>query len=225
MRIVEEHYSIQATPNDGESSTQFYYNLLDYLNPAYNISTIHIFDLRNAAYIYFESLIILDGVLDKSYSTFKVLEAISGIEKSIRLLSNLFSHDHPFWVDFERCKLHYYEAVQKEKVISTSKSLFNELDFEGIATGKSSVCYALVHALSHLSKEQDGKRDKDIIQCLGHLHLAFQCKDDIDDFIDDLNNGQSTYAHILALEKHKSETGRDFNGSYDLLHRYFYVSG
>jgi hypothetical protein len=60
-------------------------------------------------------LIIIDGIVDKSFSSLKIFEAINGIEKAIRLLSTYFSKSHNFWSDFEACKLRYIEAISKEK--------------------------------------------------------------------------------------------------------------
>jgi geranylgeranyl pyrophosphate synthase len=54
----------------------------------------------------------------------------------------------------------------------------------------------MIYALSHLSGNTNEKRDSELIKCLEHLHIAFQCKDDIDDFLFDLENEQHTYAHI-----------------------------
>ena len=103
-------------------------------------------------------------------------------------MSTLFSKDHKFWQDFEAYKKQYYDTLGKEKQYSASKELFTELDFEYRAKGKSAVCFAMVNAMSYLPGVINERRDKETIQLLEHIHVGFQCKDDIDDFLADLEN-------------------------------------
>lgn len=154
----------------------FYYNLTDFLNPSYNIPNYYIDDLRNASYTYFNSLIILDGIVDNSISTLKLYEATNGIEKSIRLLSVFFSKSHKFWMDFENYKSQYFNTLKREKDFSISKIFFSELEFDEIAKGKLAVCYAMVNAMSYLSKKISVKRDKEIICLLEHIQWGFNVK-------------------------------------------------
>ncbi len=85
----------------------FYYKLAEFLNPAYNIPQHYHDDLQNASYTYFNSLIILDGTIENSISTFKLYKATNGIERQIRLFSAFFSKGHKFWADFENYKNQY----------------------------------------------------------------------------------------------------------------------
>jgi hypothetical protein len=62
-------------------SIMFYYKLAEFLNPAYNIPQHYHDDLQNASYTYFNSLIILDGTIENSISTFKLYKATNGIER------------------------------------------------------------------------------------------------------------------------------------------------
>jgi hypothetical protein len=221
---LEENNAMEAIELKQKSSTMFYYKLAEFLNPAYHIAQHYHGDLRNASYTYFNSLIILDGIIDNSISPFKLYEATNGIERSIRLLSALFSKDHKFWEDFDGYKNQYYNTLRKEKEFSVSKKLFTELEFDEVAKGKSAVCYAMVNAMSYLSKKINDKRDKEIICLLEHIHVGFQCKDDIDDFIADLENNQHTYAHVLVIQ-HINGRSENLTKSNSYLHRYFYVSG
>jgi hypothetical protein len=82
----------------------------------------------------------------------------------------------------------------------------------------------MVNAMSYLSKNINEKRDAGITRCLEHIHIGFQCKDDIDDFIADLENNQHTYAHVLVIQ-HINGNSKNYTKSNTYLHRYFYVSG
>jgi predicted nucleotidyltransferase len=87
---LEENNGMESIELIQKSSTMFYYKLGDFLNPAYHVPQHYHDDLRNASYTYFNSLIILDGVVDNSISSLKLYEATNGIERSIRLLSAFF---------------------------------------------------------------------------------------------------------------------------------------
>jgi hypothetical protein len=203
----------------------FYRNLVDYLSPVDAITKDSRKNLKAASYAYFKGLLVLDGVIDRSISPLSFIDGLNNIEASIKILSKLFPIGHPFWIDFEKCKAIYFKTLRIEKKYSKEKYSLSEREFDEIAKGKSSVCYAIVHALSYLALNKDEELDKDLIECLEQIHIAFQCKDDIDDFFDDLENGQHTYSHVLVFKSLKKEAKVVTNPSNDFLLRYFYVSG
>ncbi|WP_282159898.1 hypothetical protein [Ulvibacterium marinum] len=203
----------------------FYRHLVDYLSPIDAITKDSRKNLKAASYAYFRGLLVLDGVIDRSISPLSFIDGLNSVEVSIKILSKLFPIGHPFWIDFEKCKATYFKTLQVERKNSKDKYSLSETEFDEVAKGKSSVCYAIVHALSYLALNKDEELNKDLIECLEQIHIAFQCKDDIDDFFDDLENGQHTYAHVLVFKSLEKEAKVVTNPKNDFLLRYFYVSG
>ncbi len=208
-----------------QTNLEFYPRIIDFFNPIYKISQKECEVLNSASTAYFQALIIIDGIFDQSIATYRLKEALNHIEVAIKLLSLLFDAHHPFWIDFERNKEKYFTTLRTEKNYSTEKKQLTEEDFNRIATGKSSVCYSIVNALSHLSDQHVAIGNEDVIFLLKEIHIAFQCKDDVDDFLDDIEVGQYTYAHALTFESLRKEAGVQNNPSNEFLYRYFYVSG
>ena len=201
----------------------FYPHLVEYLNPVFNVPKEECSLLNSASTAYFQALIIVDGIIDEEKDPHEIMAVLSQIENAIKALSSIFEYHHPFWADFHRNKEIYFSTLQKEKQYSLTKKRLTEEDFDKIAIGKSSVCYSIVNALSHLSSID--VNDEDVILLLKEIHVAFQCKDDIDDFLTDLNQGQHTYAHELTLAGIRKVSKKLEKIQPDLMHRYFYVSG
>ncbi|MEQ9309840.1 MAG: hypothetical protein RLN90_10325 [Balneolaceae bacterium] len=152
-----------------------------------------------------------------------MIVAIGRIEKAIRHLSVMFGDHHAFWTDFQQNKETYFATLKIEQEYSSTRRKMTEDDFDKIAIGKSSVCYSILDAMSYLSSHSINKGD--ILILLKEIHIAFQCKDDIDDFRIDLNEGQHTYSHALTLTELSDIKISQKEFSHDLIHRYFYVSG
>ena len=202
---------------------RFYPNLVSYLNPVFNVSEEACGLLKSASMAYFQALVIIDGIIDMQKEPSQLMEAIGKIEGSIKGLSSVFDGQHPFWENFQENKETYFLTLKKEKQYSAAKKKLTEEHFDEVAMGKSAVCYSIVNALSYLSDTD--VNDEELIFLLKEIHIAFQCKDDIDDFLPDLHQGQHTYAHELTLTEIRKANGDQEQITYDLMHRYFYVSG
>lgn len=200
----------------------FYVSLVDYLLPVFKVELEEAYHVKVASYSYFRGLLIIDGVLDGASKKQLLPKALSHIETSIKHLSHIFPLSHSFWNDFEDHKESYYKALMHEKEVSKTKINISQLDFEKLAMGKSAVCYAVIDALIYLSKEKP--KTELLFKCLEYIHIAFQYQDDVNDFIEDLNNNQHTYAHALTNQSLEKEANVPQEISIDFLHRYFYIS-
>ncbi len=207
-----------------KESHKFYINLFRYLHPLYP-AVLKIDQLTFAAYLHFRFLLIFDNFLDvkgsNSGNNFESLfVGFELYEKSTRELGSLIK-DQNFWEVFRNLKKKYFSTIQLEKSISQQKSNFTEDLFHQIAVGKSAICLASVQALESLGGNCVHRDD--IIECLEHIHLAFQTVDDIDDFRKDIDEGQWTFIRF-QLQNYLQKRKLAFDSS-DLQIRYLFTSG
>nr|GFB62450.1 hypothetical protein [Tanacetum cinerariifolium] len=179
----------------------FYLQLPYFLSPLFPaIAEKKFNDLVGYSYLYFRFTLEVDRLLDEqvtssSYLT-RLFTCLSIHEQAIQGLTQLFPVGNGFWAAFELCKDEYASTNMREKQMSVTRAGFSEKVYEEIASGKSAICYAIVHAMSNLSNSAEAV-DK-IYACLKHLHIAMQYLDDIQDFKQDWHQHQYTYTHFLV---------------------------
>ncbi|GAA3933720.1 prenyltransferase/squalene oxidase repeat-containing protein [Hymenobacter algoricola] len=206
-----------------------YLRLARYLAPAFPpLPATVLGNLTGYSYVYFRFLLGLDSLLDSQStsgvrSAQRLFSSLEMHEQAVRGLGQLFPTIDEFWPAFGQCKQEYAAANLREKHLSALRTDITETQFEEIAAGKSAVCYAMVHALSSLSGSTAPVAE--LRRCLQHLHVALQYLDDVEDFRQDWQQGQYTYAHYL-VESHLRAGGLAV-GELALAarHRHLYTSG
>lgn len=143
-------------------------------------------------------------------------------QKTIQGLSYLFEEENSFWLNFEQLKKQYAEIQILEKKIGKQKIEIDEQLFKKLALGKSAICLAMAYALDSLSNSN--LYTKDIISCLSAIHIAFQYKDDIDDFEKDIAEGQWTYPQSLLKTYLQQKDIDFFNLSSKDKYKYLFIS-
>lgn len=225
---VELHQEVSA--DDLLQKHQFYLHLAQYLAPAFPaIARERLTRLTGYSYLYFRFLLGLDSLLDEkpgiaAQPTSKRLFGYLALhEQAVRGLAQLFAEDAAFWPAFEQCKHEYAAANLLEKQLAGQRAPFSLALFEQVAAGKSAVSYAMAYALASLSAEWQPVPA--LQQCLRYLHIAAQCLDDVEDFRQDWESGQFTYAHSL-VEEYLAGKGLQIKQlSIRQVQSYFYTSG
>ncbi|AQG78943.1 prenyltransferase/squalene oxidase repeat-containing protein [Spirosoma montaniterrae] len=214
---------------DTYNTHQLYIKLFRFLSPLFPAISGQIVDeLSLSGYLYFRSLLIADGLEDKITNNFNlelldeqynVVEILAS--ESLLLMSKHFPEYTPFWQEFQELKQEYERTTSVEKQLSVDRPLFSENLFKNIATGKSVMSHAAVAAFCHLTG--DFAYHCDLKQCLNHLHIAIQYMDDVEDFDEDIINGQYTYPQYL-IGTYLNERQLHTNNSRELL-KYLHLSG
>jgi hypothetical protein len=210
-------------------SHHLYLNLIPYLSPAFpNVCQADLEQLNLGSYLYFRFLLLLDDTIDTMGEGGNKLEALLNInmgytffEKSVRELSQLYGNDKTFWDRLKGMKQQYLDTVLIEKKISIQRSAINPELFEKVAVGKSAVCLMTVYALGVLDKSSPYKEI--LVECLSELHIALQYLDDIEDFKNDIQEGQWTYPQFLVGEYLQAKAIDTDDPR--LLHKHLYLSG
>lgn len=222
---IQEEILDQETFN----SHYLYLSLIPYLSPAYPETTIFQREQLNfGSYLYFRFLLLFDNAMDtvseeqSKLATFQKLNTgFVFFEKSIRTLTELYGDNENFWDSFAKMKQQYFETVVLEKKISAKKQAFDRELFEKLAIGKSAVCLTTVYAMGVLNGSDTNQEA--LIDCLKELHIALQYLDDVDDFKQDIHEGQWTYPQYL-VEQFLIQQQIVVTES-KILHKYLYLSG
>lgn len=204
----------------------FYVGLVGFFAPAfYGVSDHDLQLISKSSYQYFRALLIIDGVIDEDLPKKSLVESLFLLEASVLQLAEVFPLRHPFWDSFEILKKKYFKIILLEKELFKTPFQVKEEDFLKIAEGKSVVSHAVVLALNEAAKSESGSSQttQELMNCLKFIHIGFQCLDDTDDFLKDLDSGQPTYAQTLVLKKIGTVMGESLD--HDLSHRFFYTSG
>lgn len=197
----------------------FYIKLTDFFSPLYSIVDDNLIQLSGASYLYFKTLISFDKVIDKD-DNFKIsFSFLIHFQESVRILEKLFPTD-TFWN-----KLYYhFNELSKINIKETKlreKNNLTESDFIKIAKGKSIMAYAIIDAIEILSDNYSYTNKLKII--LDFIHVAFQIRDDIDDFKQDIEHDQYTLP-IFLVENFINEQKLELN-SISISHNNLYGSG
>jgi hypothetical protein len=206
----------------------FYLKLVEFYAPAFQNSSLEkLKSLSTASYHYFRALLIVDALIDDRSKDIQksIIVFLPIFEEAVKHLSWIFPLENPFWVKLDSVKREYFETISFEKAFGAGgdASTITENEFLRIATGKSSICYALLDALNLIS-------DSPIVidelkNSLKNIHIGFQYLDDVDDFKKDITNNQRTYPASLVDEELKSG-GYSVN-ELDIIskYKYLFVSG
>lgn len=197
----------------------FYFKLNDFFSILFNIDNDKLTKLSGASYFYFKTIIIFDKILDNDSQNNISFNFLLQYQESVRILEKLFP-ENDFWD-----KLYsYFDILQmtykKEKAIKF-ENVKNEKIFYEIAKNKSVLAYSMIDALVILG--EDNIYEERLKTILNFIHLAFQIRDDIDDFKHDLDSNQITLP-IYRVENYIKSNNIESNSS-KRNHNILYGSG
>jgi len=176
-----------------------YFTIVDDLQKLFsNLTDTELQKLAFINYSYFRGVLLIDSVADgDSNSPGKTMfEAMALIEASLQELAWLIDAENAFWPKYNHSKMQYVQAVMLEKKIKEHDQPIDKSLFETIYEGKSAtLAYNLIDALDAVGKAANIELVKSLKQLLKHIHLAYQFKDDIDDFKSDLAKSQIYLCH------------------------------
>lgn len=144
-------------------------------------------DLCVASVLYYQSIIILDSVLDKELSIseqFPIFMCCQ--EESIKILSRYFPIESLFWEKWNLRKLEYLRAYKNDK-----RHNVNSIeDFVNHADNKSAIGKVAIDALYYMGLITSQDIYKKYLLMHRYYYTAFQIFDDIMDVREDLKSGQ-----------------------------------
>ncbi len=160
--------------------------------------------LSISGFLYYKAIILIDDIFDNQHSTEKFKQyMIANIcqEEAIKILSALFSQGSSFWNTWNRRKFEYSKAYKLDKSIITIK---NFSEYEVLADYKSAFGKIAIDCLFHLSNKKKKDTYDNLLKTHSFFYTGFQIIDDINDYEEDVKNGQfniSKHELIKVLSK------------------------
>jgi len=175
---------------------EFYPLLFNHYFNFHNKDTLN--QLSFAGYLYYQSILILDSVIDDNNLS-KIYLVMSLQEESIKLLTSIYGLESQFWNFWIKRKMEYFEAIKIEKSLSKLDNIDFEI-YQDLADKKSAFGKVAIDSLFILEHNRDDDKYQKLLLSHKYFSVGFQLYDDVKDFKEDFKKGQFNFA-IYHLEK------------------------
>lgn len=198
------------------SNPTYYQNYPSLFSNAFLISKEQLDLLDIAGYLYYQTTIFTDSLMDeKDISKFPLITICQ--EESIKILSSIYGLNNDFWMLWNKRRNEYLEAIVFEKALSKKEVVTIE-EYEILADTKSAFGKVAIDCLFSIDHTNSAVYQK-LLLSHKYFSVAFQLNDDIQDFKEDLKKGQFNWA--VYLLKQQNSTSQDPN----VLEKYLYIRG
>ena len=205
--------------SDNEGSVYLYYPKL--FSEAFSLDELPKIDfLCIAAYLYYQSLIYLDSVLDENRVVTNFSFALTCQEEAIKILTDIFGANSIFWDYWNKRKKEHYEAMTIDKELY-KKEVVKHQEYYKLADYKSALGKVAIDALHVLSNEKELNVYSKLIQSHKYFSIANQISDDIKDFKIDYNFKQFNWAYY-RLKSECDDLGKQ---DIETLNKQLYLKG
>lgn len=202
-------------------------------NPSYYVDYPYLFvkDVLNerkinrlciAGALYYQSIIMIDRVLDKDCpfdSLFPIINICQ--EETVKILVDLIGSESDFWVKWNVHKMEYMNAFK----IDRTHTIHSFKDFEVHADNKSSLGKIAIDALWELGEISSYELYTALLKIHKSFYCAFQLLDDIGDIKEDYTKGQ--FNVVIWQIKEAVATGKlpqEALDSAEMIAKNFYLS-
>lgn len=170
-----------------------------------------------AGYLYYQSVIFLDEVIDDNKKDNIALVLICQ-EESIKILTSIFGLESNYWKLWNNRRSEYFKAIQIEKkLFNNPNTTFHE--YVKLADYKAAFGKAAVDSVFILFGEKQGEIYERLLKSHEYFSVAFQLNDDIQDFKKDIKNNQFNWA-VYSMPSDLVN-----NHSSNELNKLFYIKG
>ena len=176
-----------------EDNPDFYLYYPKLFSSAFNTNELDLENLCIAGYLFYQSTLYLDAVIDTNDNG-KLNAAMICQEEAIKLLTSIFGINSNYWELWNTRRNEYLKAVYIEKSYSKSKSLVTIEKYGHLADLKSAFGKAALDALYILDGEIENATYNNLLESHKLFSIAFQINDDVLDFKEDFINGQFNWA-------------------------------
>ncbi|HFK5529194.1 TPA: prenyltransferase/squalene oxidase repeat-containing protein [Elizabethkingia anophelis] len=174
--------------------------------------------LSKAGYLYYQAILNLDAIIDNK-EDYRIFDLLSLQEKAIKKLSSIYHENHEFWLLWDKRKLEYITAIQKEKELWSNPDIEN---YNDVADKKAAFGKIAIDSLFILDNSE--KKSSELYNVLLESHynfsVAFQLYDDVTDFKKDFLGKQFNKA---VYELSNILTGREYD--VEVMNKLLYIEG
>jgi hypothetical protein len=210
---------------NSKMSAYLFYPLL--FNNAFNYKSEKELDiLCKSGYLYYRSISSIDSLVDgnNSYNKYTLLTTSICQEEAVKLLSVLFPIESEFWKIWSLRKKEFIKSIEKDTEEDNTLALE---DYEVHADSKSAIGKIAIDAIYILSvkNNENNKIYANLLESHKLFSVGFQLSDDIEDFLEDLENKQKNYAikQMSFYFKDNHINQNDFSNKEK--YKFLYISG
>lgn len=161
--------------------------------------------LNVSGFLYYKSVLLLDGLIDNKTTTLKAEQLFLSNklqEESIKLLTSVFSLDKTFWELWNIRQQEYFRAIQLEKQLALKP---NYKKYQQVADYKAAFGKVAIDCLYVLSGKKDIQKYNDLLLSHYHFSVGLQLIDDLQDLEEDIKNNQFNWAYYQTTTLLKKE--------------------
>lgn len=200
-----------------KKNPSYYQKYPELFKDFFNVSDSQISSLNIAGYLYFQSIINLDSLIDDKRPELLTIILIAQ-EESIKILSKIFNLKHSFWNIWNKRKIEYFRAnVLDKKLIKLDTVSLSQ--YEELADGKSCFGKVAIDSLYMINSQNESTYEK-LLHSHRYFSTAFQINDDIQDFKEDFKTRQFNYAIYIA-----KKNNLPFEKDIEVVEKLFYIRG
>jgi len=170
-----------------------------------------------AGYLYYQSTLFLDSVIDEGNKK-GLFNALVCQEEATKIMTHLFGLDSSYWGLWDKRRNEYLRAIHIEKEFLKTSNKISIEQYAGLADFKASFGKAAIDSIFKLSAGTDEYAYTKMINSHKYFSLAFQINDDVLDFKEDFEKGQFNWA-VYSIYNSSSKV------SVIELNKLFYIRG
>lgn len=176
--------------------------------------------LSFAGYLYYQSILILDSVIDdKKLSNIYLVTILQ--EETIKTLTSIYGKDSYFFTLWNSRRKEYFNAIKIEKSFKL-KDFVSFEEYKNLADKKSAFGKVAIDSLHSISNFKNLDRYNQLIESHKLFSVGFQLYDDIKDFKEDIEKGQFNWAVQSLKEKIDFDSYAD---NIEALNKLLYLEG
>lgn len=199
LHITKEYKAYLTDKHLKDANPEYYQSYPELFSDYFDVDPDVIGQLNHAGYLFYLSVLKLDGLIDDRRIDYLPL-VLTCQEESLKILATIFGLENEFWKLWNQRKMEYFVANQNEKKLSSLLEV-NEDDFINLADGKSCFGKVAIDCLYALNKENKEIYER-LLTSHAYFSAAFQINDDIQDIKEDYLKGQFNYA-VYTLKSHE----------------------
>jgi hypothetical protein len=177
-------------------------------------------ELSDAGYLYYQSTLMIDSLIDKQDFS-DLATSLSLQEETIKILTSIYGMDSIFWQFWSKRKSEYFEAVKIERKLFSKTNVSFE-SYSQLAEKKAAFGKIAIDCLWILSGQVNNKVYSQLLESHKDFSIGLQLCDDIKDFKEDILNRQFNWgvyklSQYENLEQHLSD--------FSTQNKLFYIKG
>jgi len=174
--------------------------------------------LSDAGYLYYQSILCLDSIIDRKEGS-SLPMFITLQEEAVKILTDIFGCESIFWDFLNKRKHELFESVKLENSLSYNDKQ-SWAKYKEVADKKAAIAKVAIDGMYILSNKLNKNVYHLLLKSQKYFSIGFQLYDDLKDFEDDYNQKQFNWVFFIL---NKIVDVQQYN--LQTLHKLLFVKG